>query len=267
MPRSAAATRLVGWSRGAAPDDLARDLGVADRRADPGRPPAGVPAARRARPRPAGPARDAVRDRARHLRGRAERRPRGRRRADAGLHRVPAPHPGPVVRRHPPPPRGRRTPSTRCSPTAGTAARSAWAGPTTSGGARPRSWPSSRSSTRTARSPSSAPTRRGSGRRATSRVADLIDGQHEDRRLVGQSTWEPVRVVDHGFDTLTTSPAPPVRAVEELRPGVGHRAAPRCPRRRPGPEHQRTGPARRPRPRRAPSSCSPTPSRSAPTAT
>ena len=25
-------------------------------------------------------------------------------------------------------------------------------------------------------------------------------------------------MVDHGFDTLTTSPAPPVRAVEELRP-------------------------------------------------
>ena len=49
-------------------------------------------------------------------------------------------------------------------------------------------------------------------------VADLIAGQHEDRRLLQPGEWKPVRVVDHGFDTLTTSPAPAVRAVEELRP-------------------------------------------------
>ena len=49
-------------------------------------------------------------------------------------------------------------------------------------------------------------------------VADLIAGQHEDRRLVDVHDWTEVQVVDHGFDTLTTSPAPAVRAVEELRP-------------------------------------------------
>ena len=48
-------------------------------------------------------------------------------------------------------------------------------------------------------------------------VADLIEGQHEDRRLpVGD--WQPVRVVERGYDALTVSPAPPVRPVEELRP-------------------------------------------------
>ncbi|WP_221633996.1 alpha-L-rhamnosidase [Nocardioides luti] len=51
--------------------------------------------------------------------------------------------------------------------------------------------------------------------------ADLIEGQHEDRRLVGaepEAGWQPVVVSDRGFDTLTTSPAPPVRPVEEIRP-------------------------------------------------
>jgi alpha-L-rhamnosidase len=49
-------------------------------------------------------------------------------------------------------------------------------------------------------------------------VADLIEGQHEDRRLLGQATWAPVATSERGYDTLVTSPAPPVRAVEELRP-------------------------------------------------
>ena len=49
-------------------------------------------------------------------------------------------------------------------------------------------------------------------------VADLIEGQHEDRRLLEPEGWSPVAVVDHGYDTLVTSPAPPVRAVQELRP-------------------------------------------------
>ena len=49
-------------------------------------------------------------------------------------------------------------------------------------------------------------------------LADLIEGQHEDRRLVPVRAWAPVAVVDHRFDSLTTSPAPPVRAVQEVRP-------------------------------------------------
>jgi alpha-L-rhamnosidase len=49
-------------------------------------------------------------------------------------------------------------------------------------------------------------------------VADLIEGQHEDRRLLGSGGWSPVRVADHGFETLVGSPSPPVRAVEALRP-------------------------------------------------
>ncbi|WP_180935153.1 family 78 glycoside hydrolase catalytic domain [Nocardioides ungokensis] len=49
-------------------------------------------------------------------------------------------------------------------------------------------------------------------------AADLIDGQVEDRRLVDGTGWRPVVVADIGHDALTSSPAPPVRAVEELRP-------------------------------------------------
>lgn len=49
-------------------------------------------------------------------------------------------------------------------------------------------------------------------------AADLIDGQVEDRRLVGTGEWRPVVVADLGHDMLACSPAPPVRAVEELRP-------------------------------------------------
>ena len=49
-------------------------------------------------------------------------------------------------------------------------------------------------------------------------AADLIEGQREDRRLAGVHDWQPVATSDRGFDTLVTSPAPPVRAVEELRP-------------------------------------------------
>ncbi|GAC1381604.1 MAG: hypothetical protein NVSMB48_10010 [Marmoricola sp.] len=49
-------------------------------------------------------------------------------------------------------------------------------------------------------------------------AADLIEGQREDRRLVGVHDWHRVEVSDRGYDSLVTSPAPPVRAVEELRP-------------------------------------------------
>ncbi len=52
--------------------------------------------------------------------------------------------------------------------------------------------------------------------------ADLIAGEVHDLRRRHRwgdwATWAPVRVEDHGFDGLVTSPAPPVRRIEELRP-------------------------------------------------
>jgi alpha-L-rhamnosidase len=47
--------------------------------------------------------------------------------------------------------------------------------------------------------------------------ADLMDGQAVDLRVV-PGAWWPVSVVDHDFTRLTSSPAPPVRRVEELTP-------------------------------------------------
>ncbi|MDR7255107.1 alpha-L-rhamnosidase [Nocardioides sp. BE266] len=49
-------------------------------------------------------------------------------------------------------------------------------------------------------------------------AADLIEGQREDRRLVDSFSWQPVAVSTRGYDTLVAPVAPPVRAVEELRP-------------------------------------------------
>ncbi|MBA2955284.1 family 78 glycoside hydrolase catalytic domain [Nocardioides sp. MAH-18] len=49
-------------------------------------------------------------------------------------------------------------------------------------------------------------------------AADLIDGQVEDRRLLGSPDWRPVVVDDRGHDALTYSPAPPVRPVEDVTP-------------------------------------------------
>ncbi len=58
-------------------------------------------------------------------------------------------------------------------------------------------------------------------------AADLIEGQREDRRLVepewctpsyDAASWTPVALTDDGYDALVCSPAPPVRAVQELRP-------------------------------------------------
>jgi alpha-L-rhamnosidase len=48
-------------------------------------------------------------------------------------------------------------------------------------------------------------------------AADLIEGQHEDRRIT-EPVWAPVTVVHRGYDQLVCSPAPPVRPVEEIRP-------------------------------------------------
>ena len=49
------------------------------------------------------------------------------------------------------------------------------------------------------------------------RAADLMAGQFEDRRAE-PTEWAPVAVVDHDLARLTTSPAPPTRRVQELRP-------------------------------------------------
>jgi alpha-L-rhamnosidase len=53
----------------------------------------------------------------------------------------------------------------------------------------------------------------------TSRIttADLMAGQSVDLRIE-PARWRPVRVVDHDLDRLTSSPAPPTRRVEEIRP-------------------------------------------------
>jgi alpha-L-rhamnosidase len=48
-------------------------------------------------------------------------------------------------------------------------------------------------------------------------AADLMAGQFEDRRLEPHH-WQPLTVVEHDRRRLTTSPAPPVRRVQELRP-------------------------------------------------
>ncbi|XVU23556.1 family 78 glycoside hydrolase catalytic domain [Actinoplanes sp. CA-054009] len=48
-------------------------------------------------------------------------------------------------------------------------------------------------------------------------MADLIEGQAEDRRAFSPH-WTPVVTYDHGFDHLVFSPAPPVRAIREIRP-------------------------------------------------
>ncbi|CUR59410.1 Alpha-L-rhamnosidase [metagenome] len=68
-----------------------------------------------------------------------------------------------------------------------------------------------------------------SWRWATSHIlaADLIEGQREDRRLVepgwcttsyAAATWTPVTTSERGYAELVASPAPPVRAVQEIRP-------------------------------------------------
>lgn len=49
------------------------------------------------------------------------------------------------------------------------------------------------------------------------RSADLMAGQSEDHRI-RPSGWRPVRVTDHELSTLTASPSPPMRRVQEIRP-------------------------------------------------
>jgi alpha-L-rhamnosidase len=48
--------------------------------------------------------------------------------------------------------------------------------------------------------------------------ADLIDGQGVDLRLTDDRDWVEAPVVEQPFEPLSTSPAPPVRRTEELRP-------------------------------------------------
>jgi alpha-L-rhamnosidase len=47
--------------------------------------------------------------------------------------------------------------------------------------------------------------------------ADLMAGQVEDRRIE-PARWQPVLIADHDYEALTSSPAPPMRRVQELRP-------------------------------------------------
>jgi alpha-L-rhamnosidase len=48
-------------------------------------------------------------------------------------------------------------------------------------------------------------------------AADLMAGQREDHRIVA-GPWQPVTVAEYDLGNLTTSPAPPTRRVQELRP-------------------------------------------------
>ena len=113
--------------------------------------------------------------------------------------------------------------SRRCSPTAGTAARSACSTPTTSGAPRRRSSRSSHleheDGTTTVVGTDE------SWRWATSHITetDLIEGQHEDRRLGGLApATTPSGGTGRGERARVRRPrllaAPPVRPVEELRP-------------------------------------------------
>ena len=109
--------------RAARPRRLVCLLDLHRRRSRTGGAPAGVPAARRGRRRPARRPGPPLRDRARDLRG-VGRRAAGRdRRADARLHGVRLPHPGPDLRRDVPadarPPRGRGAAGRRLVPRPG----------------------------------------------------------------------------------------------------------------------------------------------------
>jgi alpha-L-rhamnosidase len=53
-------------------------------------------------------------------------------------------------------------------------------------------------------------------------AADLIEGERVDHRLRAEE-WRPVRAVDHDLGRLSSSPAPPVRRVEEIAPASVHR--------------------------------------------
>ena len=90
-------------------------------------------------------------------------------------------------------------------------------------------------------------------------AADLIAGERWDLTRLPRGWdapgfddigWDDVTVVEHGYAGLVDSPAPPVRRVEELVPVSVHPARRAPADRRPRPEHQRLGPAHRPRPGR-----------------
>ena len=86
----------------------------------------------------------------------------------------------------------------------------------------------------TARSPSSAPAPTGAVAIGHVVAADLIAGERWDLRRLPRgwdgagfddARWATVvAVADHGYAGLVDSPAPPVRRVEELTPGLGQPA-------------------------------------------
>ena len=159
---------LVRRGRPARSGRLVGCLGVDRRRGGRGGPPAGVPAARRDHGRRTRRARAPVRDRARDLRALPRRATRRDGRADAGLHGVRLAHAGADVRRHGTAgarqPRGRGAARRRLVPRPGRHAQRPR--PVGHRDGVPRT--ARTSSTRTAPPPSSAPTRRGAGRRRTS---------------------------------------------------------------------------------------------------
>ena len=57
------------------------------------------------------------------------------------------------------------------------------------------------------------------------RHADLMAGQYEDHR-VDDGPWNPVGIVEHDLGVLTSSPAPPVRRIETIRPRSVTRLSP-----------------------------------------
>lgn len=48
-------------------------------------------------------------------------------------------------------------------------------------------------------------------------TADLMDGEHEDRRVTTRD-WQAVTIADHPMDRIGYSPAPPVRRIETITP-------------------------------------------------
>ena len=258
FPTGPALVGCPAWTR--PPDDLAGRVGLADRRADPGGPPAGVPrcAGPFALDRPVG-----GRTLYATAHGIYEAFLNGERVGDAEL--------TPGFTQYDAPRRCRPTTSPRCCGDGRNALGALLADGwfrgqigidprrTTSGGPSPRCSPSCSSthddgsvtvvgtepdwrwSPATSSPPTSSPASTG-----TCRLPRGWAPGFDDALGAGHAC------VDHGYAGLVDSPAPPVRRVEELVPVVGDPAAPRRPGRRPRPEHQRLGPADRPRARPAP---------------
>ena len=211
--RTARGRRLAGEM-----DRATRTRTIPVRRTTGVRPPTRVRARRRARRhRATGPS---VRHRARHLRDVPQRSTRRRPRADSGLHELPRQPSGTDLRRHRPPGRTARTIGRSCSATAGSAGVTASiSGRTTT--ARPsRSSASSRSARSRWRPDPTGP-------RPPARSATPTSWPASSRIDVSTTArGSPVEIVDHDLGVLTSSPAPPVRRIETIRPRSVTRLSP-----------------------------------------